>query len=195
MTKMAQNNNIMMLGAVALGAYALSRIGSTDKVEARQNSITDRVEIRTTEKTDRVEIRQTEKTARVEARQETIQEVSEDIKDTITDISDNRVDNIENRGDDKTERALNRQDAFLALLGKNRNQSINTSLNVQPYLYAPPSLEKSRQDAENAKATTSKTSLLSKITQASKDRTQARKDAIAKAKTSLSSRMKSFNKN
>ena len=83
---MTNNSGIAIIGAAIVAAFALSRIGSTNKVEARQDAATDRTAIRQDEQTARVEIRketqldkvtvrQEEKTARVEARAQAVSNV------------------------------------------------------------------------------------------------------------------------
>jgi len=73
---MANNNGMIAIAAaVAVAAFAFSRIGSTDKVEVRQDAQTERTEERVEARVDKVAIRQEEKTARVEARTQAVSNV------------------------------------------------------------------------------------------------------------------------
>jgi len=68
---MASNNGTaLIIAAAAVAAFGLSRIGSTNKVDARQDAKSENIEIRQDSKTDRVIAQEERKEAVVEDRQD-----------------------------------------------------------------------------------------------------------------------------
>jgi len=66
---MSDNGTALIIGAVALGAFALTRIGSTARTEERQEGRSERVETRVESRVEKVETRAEARVEKEEAQQ------------------------------------------------------------------------------------------------------------------------------